>query len=83
MKFLKLSFLISFCFLLIKNGNTQNIGISNESNGDIKISDGSTEFLKIQQADGNIGIDVNTPQSKLDINGDVKISGGNPSAGKY
>jgi len=31
---------------------------------------------------GNIGIDMDNPTAKLDINGSIKISGGNPGVGK-
>ncbi len=41
----------------------------------------SSELMRIQ-GNGNIGIGTSTPSSKLEVNGQIKITGGNPGAGK-
>ncbi|GEN78098.1 hypothetical protein [Chryseobacterium hagamense] len=38
--------------------------------------------LAINPAGGNVGIGTTTPGAKLDVNGSIKISGGNPGMGK-
>jgi len=36
----------------------------------------------IMGQDGNVGIGTTTPGAKLDVNGQIKIAGGSPGAGK-
>ncbi|MBP9932941.1 MAG: hypothetical protein KBF25_04555, partial [Chitinophagaceae bacterium] len=61
------------------NGN--HARILNLENGLLQIGTNGSQMMTLNN-NGNIGIGVSNPQAKLDILGDIKISGGNPGVGK-
>ncbi len=64
------------------NYKTWNIGLG-DSGDRFSIASGDyTERLTIQSSSGNVGIGTATPSSKLEVAGQVKITGGVPGTGK-
>jgi len=61
------------------NGNTTRL--INRENAALVLGTNNTDQLAISGA-GNVGIGTNSPSAKLDVNGQVKISGGSPANGK-
>ena len=61
------------------NGN--HARLLNLENGLLQLGTNGSQMMTLNN-NGNIGIGVTNPQAKLDINGDIKISGGNPGVGK-
>ncbi|TVR76281.1 MAG: hypothetical protein EA412_13855 [Chitinophagaceae bacterium] len=43
---------------------------------------GANNHMVIKGGSGNVGIGLTNPQSTLDINGEIRIRGGNPAAGR-
>ena len=67
--FILLLFFTKFSF-------TQSLGISNDSDGSLKITkpDG-TEYLRVKQSNGRVGIGTTSPSSELDVyNGTITLS---------
>lgn len=60
---------------------SKDFNLSNRENAAIKLSTAANERMRIT-ATGEVGIGVTTPAAKLDIAGQIKISGGNPGAGR-
>ena len=58
-----------------------NTSILNRENGTMTIGTNNVEQMRIA-TNGNVGIGTSTPAAKLDINGQIKIQGGNPGGGK-
>lgn len=56
-------------------------GIGTTTNHELPFFTNNVERLVIKN-DGKIGIGTNTPAAELEVNGQVKISGGNPGSGK-
>jgi hypothetical protein len=66
---------------MIESNNANGLTLS-EVTGDIHFyTGGNNERLTINNS-GNIGIGTITPGAKLEVNGQVKITGGTPGAGK-
>jgi len=75
------------------NGNTQlwyfgstsssnnNIALINRQNAELHLHTNNVNRFTIQ-AGGNVGIGVTDPDAKLEINGQIKITGGNPGDNK-
>jgi hypothetical protein len=56
------------------------IGLGSGVNSSLRLFSNNGETMRI--ANGNVGIGTTTPGAKLDVNGQVRISGGAPGAGK-
>ena len=61
------------------NGGTGGIGTN--GNYELPFYTNSIERVVIKN-DGKVGVGTSSPTAKLDVNGQVKIAGGNPGAGK-
>ncbi|QLH44145.1 MAG: hypothetical protein HWD58_16905 [Bacteroidota bacterium] len=66
-------------FAIIQTGNE--INLNQREAAALRFSTSNTEQLRIA-SNGNIGIGTNAPSTKLDVNGQVRIQGGNPGLGK-
>ncbi|UCG55810.1 MAG: tail fiber domain-containing protein [Phycisphaerales bacterium] len=65
------------------DGGTGGIGGSGTTNYIPRFSSSSSiGNSAVYQSGGNIGIGTTSPDARLDVNGQVKISGGSPAAGK-
>lgn len=66
----------------LTDGANPALELLNRETGDILFrNDGYTERMRIQTG-GNVGIGTSTPTTTLDVNGQVKISGGTPNPGE-
>ncbi len=54
--------------------------IINRENGSLIMGTLNTERMRVT-VNGNVGIGTTTPSTKLDVNGQIKIKGGNPAPG--
>lgn len=61
--------------------NSNQGSILNKENAGLDFGTSNTTRMTID-ANGNVGIGTSTPSSKLEVNGQLKISGGNPGNGK-
>ena len=65
---------------------TYNVGINSQTQLDIRLANAGTNSTDTDvmtlRADGKVGINTTTPSTALDVNGQIKISGGAPGAGK-
>lgn len=58
-----------------------NANINNRENGTLAIGTNNVERMRVD-ATGNVGIGSTTPTAKLDVNGQIRMQGGVPGAGK-
>ena len=51
--------------------------------GNLYFRTANADKMFIRWSDGNVGIGTTTPWTKLEVNGQIKITGGSPWAGRY
>jgi hypothetical protein len=66
-------------FAIVQNGNDAHL--LQKENAALRFSTNNVEQMHISPA-GQLGIGTNSPSAKLDVNGQIRIQGGNPGAGK-
>jgi len=64
------------------SGSTDDIALINRQNAALSLLTNSTTRMTIDNL-GNVGIGVIDPDAKLEINGQLKITGGNPGNSRY
>ena len=64
------------------SGSTDDIAFINRQNAALSLLTNSTTRMTIDNL-GNIGIGVTDPDAKLEINGQIKITGGSPQNGRF
>lgn len=65
----------------VANSGTANTVINLSSTGDFDVQDNGTSALFVRD-DANVGIGTNAPGAKLEVAGQIKITGGTPASGK-
>ncbi|RLD61142.1 MAG: hypothetical protein DRJ05_03290 [Bacteroidetes bacterium] len=60
---------------------TENTGFSSPTTNAVSVVNNGTESIRVA-ANGNVGIGITSPGAKLEVAGQVKITGGNPGDGK-
>lgn len=60
----------------------QGLGIATKGTGNLWLGTNGFTNLMILGASGNVGVGTNTPGTRLEVNGQVKITGGSPGADK-
>jgi len=73
-------------YLIIGDNNTGgSTFISSQAGGSVHLradANSATKFLIVDGGTGNVGIGVSDPDAKLEINGQIKITGGSPAVNK-
>ena len=63
--------------LYFSHPNSGNLLLGLTQNGDITVSnDQSAEYVRFDNSSSNVGIGTTSPDKKLEVSGDIKISGG-------
>ncbi len=58
-------------------------GIISSYNQDLNLQTSETTRISVSNSTGNVGIGMSGASAKLEVNGQVKITGGSPGEGKY
>jgi|GEM_PF-4468184 len=58
-------------------------GIISSYDEDLDLQTSETTRISVSNSTGNVGIGVSNAGARLEVNGQVKITGGSPGAGKY
>jgi hypothetical protein len=65
----------------IRQNSSNNVRLSNLENAAVLVATNNTDRMIVTNA-GDVGIGTNAPGAKLEVTGQVKITGGAPGAGK-
>jgi hypothetical protein len=66
-------------FMIQQSGS--DVNLNNKENGNVRLWSNNLERARIT-ATGDVGIGTTAPTAKLDVNGQIRMQGGSPGAGK-
>jgi hypothetical protein len=66
-------------FMIQQSGS--DVNLNNKENGNVRLWSNNLERARITAA-GDVGIGTTAPTAKLDVNGQIRMQGGSPGAGK-